>query len=115
MDTIIDARAAIELVKVLLCSCQLVLPRCKALAIHTAQHIELKASEKSSINYIVDVNSLNKEEKLGDFGTWRDHNDSNHNLQVEASFHLSQEGAIHHTQANFLLYTWLLYNYYYLI
>ena len=101
MGTIIDARAAIELVKVLLYSCQLVLLRCKAQAIHTAQHIELKAFKKNSINYIMDVNSLDKEEKWDDFETWRDHNDSNHNLQAETSFHSSQVDAIPHTWANF--------------
>jgi hypothetical protein len=37
----------------------------------------------------MDVNSLDKEEKWGDFETWRDHNDSNHNLQAETSFHSS--------------------------
>jgi len=36
MDTIIDVKAAVELVKVLQCSCHLVSPKYKVLAIHTA-------------------------------------------------------------------------------
>ena len=101
MGTIINARAAVEPVKVLLCSCQLVSPRCKALAIHTAQHIKLKASGMNSIDYIIDVSSLNKEEKQDGFETWKDHNDLNQNLQAKASFHSSQVGVIPHTLVNF--------------
>jgi hypothetical protein len=43
----------------------------------------------NSIDYIIDVSSLNKEEKQDDFETWKDHNDLNQNLQAKASFHSS--------------------------
>jgi len=74
-------------VKVLQYSFHSVPPKYKVLAIHTTQHTELRVFKKSSINYIINVNFLDMEEKLGDSETWIDQNDSNHNLQVESSFH----------------------------
>ena len=69
MDTIIDVKAVVELVKVLLCSYHLVSPKYKVPAIHTALHIKLKAFRKNFINYIINVNSLNMEEIQGDSET----------------------------------------------